>query len=171
MTVDTSSTPEPDGLSRFSCLHRCSLVAGRQAYLTQSSLEVIMTWDCRQSRSSWTMSQRGTTPAKAVPKFSRKRQTTYAPSFPASRSPPGGAGAVPAQILVEASKGANLVMVSGATADRFGERVLRHECPLSGPGAPSRRVTAGNVRHRQGPLSDRRWARSNRQPPNVSSLL
>ena len=121
--------------------------AGRQAELTRSALHVIMTWEWPLTY-GWAMPF----PAGYDPEEDVRRVLDEAVAdLPRTYSSLDITAKVmyghPAPLLVEASKGADLLVVGSrghgefhGDVDRLGERVLRYQRPLSGARSPSRQL-------------------------------
>ena len=122
--------------------------AARQADLTGSSLEIVMTWEWPSSYGWAAPDPRRLRPRRGRPAArSNPPSRRCGPSTPDLSIDPRVVSGHPAPILVEASKGADLLVVGQPgprrvrrDAHRLGQRVLRHERALPGPRAPGDRV-------------------------------
>jgi len=127
MTLETPQTPESEvsparivvGIDGSPASIDALEWAGRQASLTHSALEVIMTWDWPTTY-GWALAfPSGYDPAEGVPELLAKAVADLRTKYPdievASRVVRGH----PAPIMVEASKGADLVVVGSRGHGEF----------------------------------------------------
>ena len=127
MTLETSPTPEPEvgprrivvGIDGSPASIDALGWAGRQAYLTQATLEVIMTWDW-PTNAGWTMYlPEGYDPSEGMPEILSKAAADLGIKFPGIDVTSRVVQGHPAQILVEASRGADLLVVGSRGHGEF----------------------------------------------------
>ncbi len=119
MTLDTSRTPESDvtpgrivvGIDGSPASLDALHWAGRQASLTHSALEMIMTWDWPTTY-GWAMYfPEGYDPSEGMPEMCSKAAADLRTKYPDTEVTFRVVQGHPAQVLVEASKGADLLVV------------------------------------------------------------
>ena len=127
--------------------------AARQAHLTGSSLEVVMTWEWPSSYGWAAPIPDDFDPEEEVRRSLEAAVASVRAAYPDLSIDPRVVSGHPAPILVEASKGADLLVVGQpgprrvrGDAPRLGQRVLRHERALPGLRAPGDVVDDGRRR-------------------------
>ena len=127
MTPETSGAPEPGTIPRRIVVgidgSPASIDAlewaGRQAHLTHATLEAIMTWNW-PTNAGWTMYlPEGYDPSEGMPEILSKAADDLRTKFPGIEVTPRVVQGHPAQILVEASKGADLLVVGSRGHGEF----------------------------------------------------
>ena len=127
MTPETSAAPEPEalpprivvGIDGSPASIDALEWAGRQAHLTNATLDVIMTWNW-PTNAGWTMYlPEGYDPSEGMSEILSKAADDLRTKFPGIEVTPRVVQGHPAQILVEASKGADLLVVGSRGHGEF----------------------------------------------------
>lgn len=127
MTPETSAAPEPEaipprivvGIDGSPASIDALEWAGRQAHLTNATLDVIMTWNW-PTNAGWTMYlPEGYDPSEGMSEILSKAADDLRTKFPGIEVTPRVVQGHPAEILVEASKGADLLVVGSRGHGEF----------------------------------------------------
>jgi nucleotide-binding universal stress UspA family protein len=127
MTLDTSDAPAPEviakrivvGIDGSAASIDALGWAGRQAHLTHSTLEMIMTWDWPATL-GWAMYlPEGYDPSEGMPEILSKAAGDLRTTYPDIEITTRVVQGHPAPLLVEASKGADLLVVGSRGHGEF----------------------------------------------------
>jgi nucleotide-binding universal stress UspA family protein len=127
MTLETSATPDPEdgpgriviGIDGSPASIDALEWAGRQAHLTHATLEMIMTWEWPTTY-GWTMYlPEGYDPSEGMPEILAKAANDLRIKYPDLEVTTRVVQGHPAPLLVEASKGADLLVVGSRGHGEF----------------------------------------------------